>query len=138
MIFFLSRTSWRYMLFNFNFTESLLNAFLKAQMLVYVVFRWWREPEEYHQPATSLYPYSKRGRRVDKRVFYHCAVIKHIEGENSTKIDTKTSNTVNQIRSTALERSVIKYLGLTQLDGILTSPSTSEVVQNSLLVIQYA
>ena len=38
------------------------------------ILRWWREPEEYHRPATSLYPYSKPGRRVDKRVFYHCAV----------------------------------------------------------------
>ena len=39
---------------------------------------------------------------------------KQIEGETSLKNDTKTSNTVNQMRSTALERSVIKYFGLTK------------------------
>ena len=32
---------------------------------------------------------------------------------NFFKVGGITSNTVNQIRSTALERSVIKYLGLT-------------------------
>ena len=51
----------------------------------------------------------------------------------SVQNDTKTSNTVNQIRSTALERSVIEYLGLIQSDGILTSPFTSEVVQNNYM-----
>ena len=47
--------------------------------------------------------------------------------------DTKTSNTVNQIRSTALERSYIKYLDLTQSDGIITSSFTSEVVKNNYM-----
>ena len=31
--------------------------------------KWRREPEEYHRPATSLYPDSKPDCRVDKRVF---------------------------------------------------------------------
>ena len=42
-------------------------------MLEYVVLGGGR-PEEYPRPDTSLYPDSKPGRRVDKRVFYHCAV----------------------------------------------------------------
>ena len=48
---------------------ELKNAFLKARMLEYVVLG-----SEGNRPATSLYPDSKPGRRVDKRVFYHCAV----------------------------------------------------------------
>ena len=62
-----------------------------------------------------------------------------VDGENSTdtETDTKRSNNENQIRSTALEWSVILILqgsSGTGFNGIPTSPSAAEVVQNIKLL----
>ena len=59
-------------------------------------------------------------------------VIKYIEGENSAKMTPKKQhsgpnqkNRIGEIRN--------KIFGLTQSDGILTSPFTSEEVQNKYM-----
>ena len=79
---FLSQTSsWRYKfspLFTyFQFHRKLIK-FIKCVLEGagdgICSLRRWRDPGEYHRPATSLYLDSKQGRIVDKQVFYRCAV----------------------------------------------------------------
>ena len=91
-----------------------------------IIFSWLGMIQKtYCKPNEQLFPMSYR----DIATY----VIKTQRRWKQYKKDTKTINTVNQIRSTALERSVIKYLGFTQSDGILTSFFTSEVVQNNYM-----
>ena len=99
--------------------STIMNVAL-VQTVYYFLLTWYRKhivnqtgsPFPYGEHAIANYVIKTHGR------------LKQFEN------DTKTSKTVNQIRSTALERSVTKFLGLTQLDRILISLLTSEVSQN--------
>ena len=65
--------------------------------------------------------------------------VTHIISEPKYKYGQQEQVTVrNHNRSTALERSVLKYWGLKPFYGIPKSPSASVMAQNILLVVRSA